>query len=482
MIKLIKNELFKIFHKLSTYIILLIALIFVVITNAIYCYYDELNGSYIYYEDVDIDEVNNYINNYDPETDSLEDYAYNLALLDVYNLSSRYDKSSWQYQAFMNNYLNLDIEYYIEMHQSESDSAKISSLNEEMLLVMQAIYNDDWKYFVNEEKETLEASVANYEDLLETDNLSDSDRLEYNKMLYISREQLELVNYRLDEDIAFGDDYLNQTILDIENNLYAMADYLYDGDINPDDYEDIVKEHYENEYILEEKIDTKSSDTLRSVIMNFFTEYSFLIIVFVIMIAGSIVSDEFNKGTIKSLLTVPHERTSILWSKYLTVLLTIPIIIIFLFLMELLVGGIFMGFDSLSIPAVIYNISTKSIEILNVFSYFLVNLLANLPQIILLATLAFACSVILNSTAFAITLTFCGMIASEIINSFAYLYDIKILNYFVTTNWDMTVYLFGGHSIYGVTMGHSLLICLTYLVIMLIVAFVVFIRRDVKNI
>ena len=74
------------------------------------------------------------------------------------------------------------------------------------------------------------------------------------------------------------------------------------------------------------------------------------------------------------------------------------------------------------------------------------------------------------------------MIASEIINSFAYLYDIKILNYFVTTNWDMTVYLFGGHSIYGVTMGHSLLICLTYLVIMLIVAFVVFIRRDVKNI
>ena len=285
MIKLIKNELFKIFHKLSTYIILLIALIFVVITNAIYCYYDELNGSYIYYEDIDIDEVNNYINNYDPETDSLEDYAYNLALLDVYNLSSRYDKSSWQYQAFMNNYLNLDIEYYIEMHQSESDSAKISSLNEEMLLVMQAIYNDDWKYFANEEKETLEASVANYEALLETDNLSDSDRLEYNKMLYISREQLELVNYRLDEDIAFGDDYLNQAILDIENNLYAMADYLYDGDINPDDYEDIVKEHYENEYILEEKIDTKSSDTLRSVIMNFFTEYSFLIIVFVIMIA-----------------------------------------------------------------------------------------------------------------------------------------------------------------------------------------------------
>ena len=64
MIKLIKNELFKIFHKLSTYIILLIALIFVVITNAIYCYYDELNGSYIYYEDIDIDEVNNYINNY----------------------------------------------------------------------------------------------------------------------------------------------------------------------------------------------------------------------------------------------------------------------------------------------------------------------------------------------------------------------------------------------------------------------------------
>src|SRR5699024_9023806 len=99
MIKLIKNEFFKLFHKLSTYIILLIAVVFVLITNIIYKQYDQLNSN-VYYEEIDITEVNNFINNYDPTVDSLDDYVYNSALLDCYNLSHRYDANSWQYQVF----------------------------------------------------------------------------------------------------------------------------------------------------------------------------------------------------------------------------------------------------------------------------------------------------------------------------------------------------------------------------------------------
>ena len=141
-----------------------------------------------------------------------------------------------------------------------------------------------------------------------------------------------------------------------------------------------------------------------------------------------------------------------------------------------------LGFSSLSIPAVVYNLTDRNIEVLNIFSYFLLNLVANLPQIILLATLAFAASVILNSTSAAITITFCGMLAADIINSIAYSYNIKILNYFVTTNWDFTTFLFGGTSIYGVTITHSILVCLTYLVIMLVIAFIVFKNKDIKNV
>ena len=479
MIRLIKNELFKIFHKLSTYIILAIALVFVVITNIIYFYYDDNND--VYYDEIDINEINSFINNYDPSTGSIDDYVYNLALLDSYNLSYDYDVNSWQYNAFMTYYLDLNIEYYRELH-TENDEEKIVELNAQMLEMLQAIYNDDWKYFANIDAKAKEEEVKYYENMLNTDNLSNDDIIQYNKLLYVSREELELINYRLEEDVVYGDDYLNRAISDIEQELYSMAEYLYEDEIDPEYYESLVKDYHENKYILEEKIDTKSSNNLRGVIMNFFNEYAFLILLFVIMIAGGIVSDEFNKGTIKTLLIVPHERTSILWAKYIAVVLCIPLIIGFLLLAQIIIGGIFLGFGSLSIPAVIYNVTTHSMEVLNVFSYFLVNMLANLPEILLLATLAFACSVILNNTAFAITLTFGGMIASQIINSLAYAYDIKILNYFVTTNWDFTVYLFGGQSIFGVTIGHSLLVCLTYLIIMLIVAFVVFIRKDIKNV
>lgn len=481
MIKLIKNELFKILHKRSTLVFALIALLFLIITNIIYRNFDEVFND-TYYEDIDITEVNNYIDSYDPDVDSLDEYAYNLALLDVYNLSSDYTYDSWQYDAFMTYYLNTDTDYYIELHSDNPDEELLDELSLSLFNMMQAIYTDNWKYFAEEEKRELEATIDSYTTALEGNNLSGNDIREYNKMRWIAREELELIDYRLEQDLAPGDDYLNEAITNISNNLYDMASYLYDEDIDVKYYDSVRKTHYENKYILEEKIDTNDSDTLRSVIMNFFTEYSFLIIVFIIMIAGAIVSDEFSKGTIKSLLIVPHDRSKILLSKYIAVMISLVLFITFLFVAQLLVGGIILGFSSLNIPAVVYNLTDKNIEVLNIFSYFLFNLVANLPQIILLATLAFAVSVILNSTAAAITITFCGMIAADMINGIAYSYNIKLLNYFVTTNWDFTTYLFGGTSIYGVTLGHSILICLTYLVIMLVITFMVFKNKDIKNV
>ena len=128
MIKLIKNELFKILHKRSTLVFALIALLFLIITNIIYRNFDEVFND-TYYEDMDITEVNNYIDSYDPDVDSLDEYAYNLALLDVYNLSSDYTYDSWQYDAFMTYYLNTDTDYYIELHSDNPDKELLDELS-----------------------------------------------------------------------------------------------------------------------------------------------------------------------------------------------------------------------------------------------------------------------------------------------------------------------------------------------------------------
>lgn len=200
------------------------------------------------------------------------------------------------------------------------------------------------------------------------------------------------------------------------------------------------------------------------------------------MIAGAIVSDEFNKGTIKALLTLPYKRSTLLLAKYITTLIMVLLGIAFMILLEFIVGGIILGFGSLSIPFVTYSIAKGSLEVVEIFKYLLLNIIVNLPKLILLATLAFSISTILNSTAFSIAITFCGAIGSDIINSLAFNYKIKFLNYFVTTNWDFSYYLFGGKSVFGISLSQAVITCLVYLLIMLVVAFMVFRKKDIKNI
>ena len=61
------------------------------------------------------------------------------------------------------------------------------------------------------------------------------------------------------------------------------------------------------------------------------------------MIAGTIVSEEFNKGTIKLLLVKPYTRNKILLSKFITTLIMIVFVIIVTITMQILIGGVLFG-------------------------------------------------------------------------------------------------------------------------------------------
>ena len=473
--KLVKNELYKILHKRSTKIFLVIAIMFVILINVIYRYSDDLLiFSTTYYEDYDM--ALNYVSDY--ENNSIGDkelYNYYKSFIDTYDLANNFDSNSWQYQKYMEDYWSLLQDYY----RVQDEGLDTTNLFNELEELKTNIENDNWEYFVQKDINNINENIEYIKNTLNDPSLNNNEKLNYEKELFVLEEQVKLNEYRLEKGVEYGDDYLNNAIDAINSSLYGMAEYKYSNDT---DSTETVKSYYENWYILDEEVDTNNANTLRSVFINFFSEYSFLILIFSIMIAGGIVSDEFNKGTIKSLLIVPHKRSKILFAKYISIIIMILVIIGVLIVSELLIGGILMGFSSLSIPVVVYNITDSALETINIFGYLGLQILANLPQIILLATLAFACSVIVNSTAFSIVIPFCGIIASELINAFAYAYDIKILNYFVTTNWDFTVYLFGGTSIYGNSLLHAIIVCLVYLLIMLVVTFIVFKRKDIKNI
>ncbi len=162
----------------------------------------------------------------------------------------------------------------------------------------------------------------------------------------------------------------------------------------------------------------------------------------IIMVAATIVSEEFNKGTIKLLLVKPYSRTKILLAKFLTTVIMTVFIISITILMQVLIGGILFGFDSLSLPVIEYNFNTNSIQSINVFVYLGIQTLAQLPMIILLSTLAFAISTIFSNSALAIIISLLGYMANSVINQLAIMYNLGFMKYFVTMNWDYKYNIF----------------------------------------
>ena len=167
-------------------------------------------------------------------------------------------------------------------------------------------------------------------------------------------------------------------------------------------------------------------------------------------------------------------------NKYIVdILLTIVAILA----MELIVGGIVFGFDSLSIPIIEYNFNLNMIQEINVFSYLGISIFTSLPIVVLLGTLSFALSTIFTNAPVAIALPLLGYMGTAVINQLAIVYNIEFLKYFVTLNWDFSQYLFGGMPLMeGLTPVFSAIICVVYFLIMMIPTFIIFKKKNIKNI
>lgn len=331
----------------------------------------------------------------------------------------------------------------------------------------------DWKYFAVYQLKDVEEQIANSKS-------TDSGNL---NNLYTQKQILE---WRIDKNIAYGSDYLNKCLDDYADASYTVNEYNQKK--NPTYYEKLT--YYKNlktlnvsKYYIENNISDISSSDNRASLLDLFDNYELFILVFIIMIAGGIVSDEFSKGTIKMLLVRPYHRCKILLSKFIVCILMLIFIILFVAIGQFIVGGIILGFNSLSVPAIIYNYATSQVQTMSIPMYIIITGLAKLPMYILLMTLAFACSTIFINTAVSIVIPLLGYMGSSIINQLALVYDLKFVNYFVTPNWDLTSYFFGGIPQFeGLTIGFSISICLIYFAIMFVTSFTVFKNRNIKNI
>lgn len=491
MTNLIKNELYKVFKRKSIYILLAIMLCIITLNTFLtkkYSIEDPVSTSAE--EKYELQELKRTIDSYDKNSPGEKEEYYNaLSNIELYELTDKY-KEPWKKILIrenlrdiihsMNNakYIEKDIEAYNE-YKKEYDK------------FLKELDSNSWKYFVNKEIKITTDEIAS----LEKEREKAKNKELYNSRIKEEKNKLEKLKLRLEKDIPYNNNYLNTALEGYKKASQTYKEFKESIIKNTSEFN--IKEEYQikrqyieymknnanNKYIIDNKVDINSPKTTRNLLINTLSDNFLFIMIIIAAGAGSIVSTEFDKGTIKLLLVRPYSRNKILLSKYIVSMFMIIFAILSAFIMQLIIGGIFFGFSSLNIPVVIYNFVQNKVMHINLFKYIFDNVLAVLPEFILLATLAFAISTITNVSTLGVALPIVGVGAADIINLIAINRNIIPLKYFVTLNWNFTNYLYGGvNSFPTLSIPFSILICAIYFLIMIITAFIIFNKRNIKNI
>ena len=484
---LVKNELIKIFKKKTIYITMVVIFLLLIFMNCMFKYAS--SGSeydYYLYNENYINSLRSELETLNPEKSSdVTTYINLLSEIQLSEMMEQHKDAEWKLAIINERIAPYITERNTYQYGAEKDETQVEAVNQEINDLLAKLDENDWKYFAREDLakaeqqiEELNAQKEQTEDKAVLENLeTELDNVQMEK---------EIAEIRLNKDIPYGTNYLNRAISNLQTANNSLANFKNTEELTYQErleYNSYLEDQAESRYILETGRDIHNTNTLKGILENFYAQFGIFLIVVVVMIAGTIVSEEFNKGTIKLLLVKPYTRNKILMAKAITTFIMIIFVIVVTLVMQILIGRIIFGFDSLAEPVVAYNFNTNTMEEMNIFANLGVQTLTQLPMIILLATLAFAISTVFTNSTLAITISLLGYMAASIINQLAIGYDLQFMKYFVTMNWDLSIYANGALPyMEGMSMIMSIIICVVYFLIMMIPTFVVFKKRNIKNI
>lgn len=279
--------------------------------------------------------------------------------------------------------------------------------------------------------------------------------------------------------------YLNEAKYQYQKNLELKENYK-DKKLSYNEklkYQTILENIELNKYIIDNNKNINDYKTLNYQLKTTLEDYEIFIVIIILITSSTIISNELKEGTIKLLLIKPYTRNQILLSKYLSMIIVMVLSIIYLYLTQLLIGGFYLGFSSLQEKVVIYNFQLSTIMCYNIFGYTFLRILLKLPMLILLSTLSFLISIITSNNILPLTISLIVYIFSASIKSLAINYNLKIMKYLLTMNWNINEYLFGKLSEYKyLNLTTSIIICIIYYIFLLVLSFIIFNKKDIKNI
>jgi ABC-2 type transport system permease protein len=231
-----------------------------------------------------------------------------------------------------------------------------------------------------------------------------------------------------------------------------------------------------NNYHLEE--DIRSTDGTLWDGVNGSANLMIVITIFTIIIVGDSVAGEFSSGTIKLLLIRPVSRVKILVSKYISFLMFGMLLLLTLFVMSVVINGIFYGFGHMDLPLISMTEEGKIGErsmFLNLWKTYLYNGISTIMYV----TLAFMISTAFRSSAMAIGFSIGALFAGNIVLEALHRFDWS--RYLLFANTDLTQYLSGQPYQEGMTWSFSIGMLVVYFIMFNLISWILFTRRDVAS-
>ena len=490
MINLVRNELKKIFHKKAIYVILFIAIGFMILNIVLTKYFE--NNMVFERSQSDVEFYSGMLNELDKNDPNYKETYTNIkSQLETAKLLQKYNSESWQWHVITSN-----SEKYVYPMVAAEGTEKYEQAKKEYDDFVEKLYKGDWRAFVQAELNEVNEQIK----AIETQDVSESN-ISKEVQLIEPNIKKQVLEWRLEKDIPYGYSNKNQILSQWEESKKELANINEQEKNKKLTYQEkydkqSAEEMYNlSEYYLKNNLKDNINLTTFNERLNLASKSdsslitalsgsSLFIIIVIVVIAGTIVSEEFNKGTIKLLLVRPYKRIKILTAKFIACLIILVLTYLVIGVAQFICEGISNGFGDYVGKAVIYNFNTNSVQEISTFKYMILSGIAILPQYLLLMTLAFSLSVLFINSPIAIALPLLGMMGSEIINQIAYEFEkAKFLRFFVTPNWDLSKYLFGKLPQFEpISLPFSIIICVIYFVIMIVGSMILFKKREIKNI
>ncbi len=489
--RLLKNEKIKLFKKKSTiiFIILIILSSFACVGLTFAIKYSYSNYSYNAMSEENLKSQIEYLKTVNDNNSKASIEMYEYVLNNNINIEKSY---YWKTQAVYSlislkaelydlQDLTPDEPIYISMATTDNYVTKLESQIDEMF---NALKTDDYYKYID-------IQISSYEEQYKDKEITEEEKNINIEILNITKK------YEVGKENDTKDESRSSLLTEIMNLKLNLANGVDDDNIplTEEKKDEINNTILVDMYKLENNIEVTPAYSNETNYKQLFLNLSEglsggLISLFMIIVAGGIMSQEFSKGTIKLLTINPVKRWKILLSKIL-------ICIIISIILSLLMAGITVGlgeifFSDYTVAPYVY-VNNGVATSISVIPYTILRFLANDISIIVYTILALMLSVITRNTAASVGIGIFVYIgastAVEIINAYITSEWIKFLPF---NNLDFTSKIFKDTSsltsstisynsvISSITLDFSICVIAVCLVLMLVTMFESFNKRDIN--